>query len=136
MYSDAFHGKRNNCSKRIQKKVKSVILRSIKIPIHIPYFEPCQTSIMDLFYDNSWLTLHEKCPYSELFWSGFSLIWTEYWEIRSISLYSVRMRGNADQNNSEYGHLLRSVPEKAPCLLVPHNFSLITQLVCRWSLYL
>ena len=31
-----------------------------------------------------------------------------YWEIRSISLYSVRMRENADQNNSKYGHFLRS----------------------------
>ena len=30
-------------------------------------------------------------------------------EIRSISPYSVRMRENADQNNSEYGHFLRSV---------------------------
>ena len=27
-----------------------------------------------------------------------------YWEIRSISLYSVRTRENADQNNSKYGH--------------------------------
>ena len=28
--------------------------------------------------------------------------------ILSISPYSVRMRENADQNNSEYGHFLRS----------------------------
>ena len=53
-------------------------------------------------------SLHEKCPYSELFWSAFSRIRTEYGEIRSISLYSVRMRENADQNSSEYGHFLRS----------------------------
>ena len=52
-------------------------------------------------------TLHEKCPYSELFWSAFSRIWTEYGEILCISPYSVRMRENADQNNSEYGHFLR-----------------------------
>ena len=38
----------------------------------------------------------------------FSRIWTEYGEIRSISPYSVRMRENADQNNSEYSHFLRS----------------------------
>ena len=24
------------------------------------------------------MTLHKKCPYSELFWSVFSHIWTEY----------------------------------------------------------
>ena len=40
----------------------------------------------------------------ELFWSIFSRIWAEYEEIRSISPYSVQMRENADQNNSEYGH--------------------------------
>ena len=53
--------------------------------------------------------MREKCPYSELFWSGYSRIWTEYGAILRISPYSVRMRENADQNNSEYGHFLRSV---------------------------
>ena len=55
------------------------------------------------------MTLRKKCPYSELFWSAFSHIRTQYEEIQSISPYSVRMRENADQNNSEYGHFLRSV---------------------------
>ena len=50
------------------------------------------------------ISLHKKCPFSELFWSAFSRIWTEYG-----APYSVRMRENADQNNSEYGHLLSSV---------------------------
>ena len=53
-------------------------------------------------------TLRKKCPYSELFWSAFSRIRTEYGEMRSISPYSVRMRENADQNNSEDGYSLRS----------------------------
>ena len=53
--------------------------------------------------------MRKKCPYSELFWSVFYLIRTEYGEIRSISPYSVKMRENVDQNNSEYGHFLRSV---------------------------
>ena len=43
------------------------------------------------------------CPYSELFWSAFSRIWTEYGEILRIFLYSVQMQENVDQNNSEYG---------------------------------
>ena len=51
----------------------------------------------------------KKCPYSELFWSAFSRIRTEYGEIRSISPYSVCMRENADQNNSEYRNFSRSV---------------------------
>ena len=37
-------------------------------------------------------TLREKRSYSELFWSVFSRIRTEYGEIRSISPYSVRMK--------------------------------------------
>ena len=55
------------------------------------------------------VTLRKKCPYSELFWSAFSRIRTEYGEIRSISLYSVQMQEMADQNNSVYGHFSRSV---------------------------
>ena len=52
--------------------------------------------------------LCKKCPYSELFCSVFPRIRTEYGEIRSIFPYSVRMRKNTDQSNSEYGHFSRS----------------------------
>ena len=52
--------------------------------------------------------LRKKCPYSEFFCSVFSLILSEFGEIRSISPYSVQMRENMDQKNSEYGHFLRS----------------------------
>ena len=65
----------------------------------------------DYFY-HSWfkdITQRKKCPYLELFRSTFSRIRTEYEEILRISPYSVRMQGNVDQNNSEYGHFLRSV---------------------------
>ena len=55
------------------------------------------------------LTRREKCPYSELFWSVLSRIWTEYREIRSIFPYSVQMQENTDQNNSKYGQFLRSM---------------------------
>ena len=50
------------------------------------------------------MTLRKKFPSLELFWSGFFRIRNEYGEIQSISPYSVRMRENADQNNSECGH--------------------------------
>ena len=60
-----------------------------------------------------WLfSLCKMCPFSELFWSIFSRIQTEYGKILRISpysLYSTRTRKNADQNNSEYDHFLRSV---------------------------
>ena len=45
--------------------------------------------------------LREKCPYSELFWSSFSRIQTEYGEILLIFPYSVRMRENTNQNTSK-----------------------------------
>ena len=64
------------------------------------------------------ITLRKKCPYSEFFWFAFSRIQTEYGEIRSISLYSVQMRENADHNNSEYGHFSRSVTVKIDALIV------------------
>ena len=69
---------------------------------------------LDLKYLKSFKTvkittrwLREKCRYSELFWPAFSRIRTKYGEIRSISMYSVRMQENTDQSNSEYGHFLR-----------------------------
>ena len=52
--------------------------------------------------------MRKKCLYSELFWSTFSHIRTEYGEILRTSPYSVWMRKNAGQNNTEYGHFLRS----------------------------
>ena len=55
------------------------------------------------------LLLREKCQYLEILWSVFSRIWTEYEEILRISSYSVRMRENTDQENSEYGNFPRSV---------------------------
>ena len=45
------------------------------------------------------ISLREKCPYLELLWSAF-------FRIRAIYGLSVRMRENADENDSEYGHFL------------------------------
>ena len=45
-------------------------------------------------------TLHEKCLYSEFFWSIFSRIRAEYGEILCISSYSVWMRENTNQKTS------------------------------------
>ena len=54
------------------------------------------------------VSLREKCPYSEFFWSVFSSILSQYGEIR-ISPYSDRMWENTDQkNNSKYEHFSRS----------------------------
>ena len=47
-------------------------------------------------------------PHSAFFRSVFSRIRTEHGEIPLISPYSIRMRENTDQKNSEYGHFLRS----------------------------
>ena len=72
-------------------------------------------------YLNSWYTFRHQYGVSSQFGSVDSYlsvnyhsvksvgIRTEYGEIRSISPYSVRIRENTDQKNSEYGHILRSV---------------------------
>ena len=52
------------------------------------------------------IALRKKCSYSELFWSAFFRIGTEYREILRISPCSVGMRENTDQSNSEYGYFL------------------------------
>ena len=53
---------------------------------------------------NHLAALRKNCPYLELFWSVFSHIRTEYGEKPSISPFSIQIRENTDQNNSEYGH--------------------------------
>ena len=45
------------------------------------------------------LSLHKKCPYSDLLWSAFSRIRAKYGKIGNICQYSVRKQENADQNN-------------------------------------
>ena len=47
------------------------------------------------------IALREKCTYSELFWSAFSHIRTEYGEILRIFPYSAQVREDVDQNNPE-----------------------------------
>ena len=71
-------------------------------------------------------SLYKKYLYSELFWSVFSHIRTEYGEIWSISQYSVQIRENADQNNSEYIHFSRS-----GCL---NNSAIISWTLDAWTL--
>ena len=70
-------------------------------------------------YHLRFLSLREKCPYSESFWSAFSRIRNEYGE--SISPYLVKMQENAGQNNSEYGHFLRSVEQRNIKVKLEHD---------------
>ena len=52
---------------------------------------------------STYMTFRKKCPYSEFFWSLFFHIRSEYGKMFHISPYSVRIRENTDQKNSEYG---------------------------------
>ena len=65
------------------------------------------------------------------FGPNFSRIRTEHGEIRSISPYSVGMRENADQSNSEYGLFLRSVWQNFESF-IPNFFSLFPPWKC-WN---
>ena len=54
-----------------------------------------------ILHQASKAALRKKCLYSELFWSVFFRIRTEYGEIIRISPCSVWMRENTDYNNSK-----------------------------------
>ena len=62
----------------------------------------------------------------------------EYREILGISLYSVQMRENADQNNSEYGHFLGSEGHTVIMLQIfkrtKYVLSFLTILICYYNL--
>ena len=64
----------------------------------------CSSSIIEMkkIVITTSALLYKKWPYSEFFWSAFSWIRTKYGNLQSKSPYSVRMRENADQRNSEY----------------------------------
>ena len=66
-------------------------------------------------------SLRKNCPYSELFYSAFSPIRTEYGEIRTVCPNSVQIRENAEQNNSKFGNFSQS-----DCLLKNAIFSIKT----------
>ena len=67
-------------------------------------------------------SLRKKCLFSELFWFVFSRIRTEYRELLHISPYSVQMRENTNQNNSEYGCFSRSDNWKNTSLMLLISF--------------
>ena len=58
---------------------------------------------LKLLLTGFFLPLRKKCPYSELFWSAFSRIRTEYGEILSYSVsYSVRMQTRITRNTDAF----------------------------------
>ena len=57
------------------------------------------------FRESTYTSLREKGPYSEILWSVFSRICTEYGKILCIPPYSVQMLENKNQTNIKYGHL-------------------------------
>ena len=67
----------------------------------------CLIKLILLITLNNAVMLLEQYPYSKFFWSVFSRIWTEYGEIRTP--YSLRIRENAEQKDSECGHFSRIV---------------------------
>ena len=85
------------CIKEFLGKMLAPITTVITVPkkdlvIALPYLGKFSLQIntrINCILKNR-LPLCEKCAYSELFWSAFFRIWTEYGKIR-ISPYSVRM---------------------------------------------
>ena len=57
-----------------------------------------------------YVTMREKCPYLEFFWSVFSRIRTSF-----LSVFSPNV-ANTDQKNYKYGHFLRIVKHVNPLM--------------------
>ena len=72
-------------------------------------FKAAKTKYLSFLCNMSNIIPRGKYLYLEFFWFVFSRIRTEYGEIIRISPYSVRLRENTGQTNSEYGHFSRSV---------------------------
>ena len=53
--------------------------------------------ISNAYFFYIYYSLSKKCPYSELFWSVFSRIWTEYGEIPYLFIFSP----NAEKHGQE-----------------------------------
>ena len=86
-----------------------MVLEVLKTTPNLTHLIDILNNICDKnFRQYSQYTLRKKCRISELSWSLFPRIWTEYREIRSVSSYSVRMRENMDENYSEYRLFSRS----------------------------
>ena len=76
------------------------------------------------------LSLLERCPYSEFFCFEFSLIRTEYGEIRSISPYSVRMSENTDQRRTLNTDAFHPVHLKNELMKCPSNLNFSVRIQC------
>ena len=75
--------------------------------LYVSFPEMFHCSVISFFQ-----TLRKKSQYLQFFWSVFSRILTVHGEIYGkkfrISPYSLRMRENTEQKNSEYGQFSRS----------------------------
>ena len=89
----------------VRKNNSSWYMFFLTLTFHLqPLFVFVKKFRLRCLIDTAW----KKRPHSELFWSAFSRIRTEFGEVRSISPYSAQMLEDVDQIDSEYGHFLRS----------------------------
>ena len=72
------------------------------------------------------MLLHEKCPYSEFFWSIFSRIWTVYHYLACISPYSLEMREYTDLKISKCRQFSRNVYYA----ILPSSLASFTDRIC------
>ena len=90
---------------KVFAKIVNSFLNTTQIFTNIALLNFQYSFIIFLYVENylfQKVALRENCPYLEFFWSVFSRIWT-------ISQYSIWLRENVDQKNSEYGHFSRIV---------------------------
>ena len=69
------------------------------------------------------LTLRNRCPYMELFWSAFFPHFPAFPYLSVFSPNAGKCGENVNQNNSEYGHFLRSATQLILITLVQCSIS-------------
>ena len=106
----------NSCDKQ-----SKALKRSDRGPTRV---QQSELPLSRAFFILQSLPLRKTCPYLDLFWSAFPQITS-----RSISLYSVQMLEDAEQNNSKYGHFSCSV---RTINVVHWNFLIIH--IGQWSM--
>ena len=94
----------------------------------------CSSSIIEMkkIVITTSALLYKKWPYLEFFWSAFSWIRTKYGNLQSKSPYSVRMRANADQKNSEYEYFSHRALSWTPTPLENQYCSISKQYCWKW----
>ena len=111
--------------------VKNWVIQSEWVYLKQYILQWCIAFLEDLFYNQHFVKSARIRSYSGPYFPAFGLN-TERYSVSLCIQHSVRILENADQNNSEYGHFLRSANKEnlsSPALTSRKLFSCSTKIV-------